>query len=508
MRRENVIKSFKYGLFFSVLIMVMTFFVRKVFLDELGSELTGFYLLINQLLGFINLAELGLGTASTYLLFKPLHKKDNTELSIIISTIRDLYKKIQLLVLIIGFAIAFFLPFIVKDKLQYLELYIPWVLFVLATTLSYSYSSESILLSADQKLHYVRVINGLGRVISFSLQILSLKLGYGIIVFSIIELTSNILQLLLFKNIVKKQYHLKSIKNKEETTIFRKEIFTELKKTFIHKISGVLIFNTDYLLVSFFLGLAYVTSYSSYIMIIQALSFLITTVSAPLSAALGNYLHDKGGEATYKKFLQVNVFFFLCASVVSIVFYFVVNDVITLWLGKSVLLANESVLLISVNCFFLISRSAVDIFKVSYGYMSDIHLPLIEGVANLIISLILIKYMGINGVIIGTIFSNVVIIMIVRPYYLYKYGFKLDLNTFLKDYFLSWVPAIIAVFFCFIFVSYAKTYPIEVEGVMSLLFKCCVFTVIIGVPCTILFAVLSPDLRGLIKSQLRARYGR
>ncbi|WP_033740466.1 hypothetical protein [Pantoea stewartii] len=110
MRRENVIKSFKYGLFFSVLIMVMTFFVRKVFLDELGSELTGFYLLINQLLGFINLAELGLGTASTYLLFKPLHKKDNTELSIIISTIRDLYKKIQLLVLIIGFAIAFFPP--------------------------------------------------------------------------------------------------------------------------------------------------------------------------------------------------------------------------------------------------------------------------------------------------------------------------------------------------------------------------------------------------------------
>lgn len=510
MRTASVIKSFKYGLFFSITIMVMTFFVRKVFFDTLGSALTGYYLLINQLLGFLNLAELGLGTASTYLLFKPLHEKDNLRLSVIFSAIRKIYRLVQLAIMIIGLAIAFALPFIVKNSIDLIDLYIPWILFVAATVISYSYSSESILLSADQKLHYVRIINGVGRITCFSVQILLLKFGFGFILFSIIELLSNILQMFFFKKVVNRQYVLKKIPHADTHVDIKKSITQELKKTFIHKVSGVLIFNTDYLIISFFLGLTFVTSYSSYIMLIQAVAFLITTISAPLNAALGNYLHDKGNTAAYNKFRKINAFFFFLATLFTFVYFVSVNDFIRLWLGESVLLQEKAVMLISINCFFLIARSAVDIFKVAYGYMSDIHLPILEGTLNLILSLILVKFAGIEGVIIGTIISNLIIIMLARPYYLYKHAFELCYDKLVKDYLIIWLPALISLvtyYIAYIFLN-RQTHIIKVEGFFSLIVNYSIVSAVAAVFTAIVFYLTSARFRELIKEDILKRYGK
>ncbi|HCQ6558974.1 TPA: hypothetical protein OL568_001779, partial [Citrobacter freundii] len=81
MQKNNVLRSVKYGVLFSILIMILTFLVRKYFIESFGEELTGYYLLINQLIGYLNLAELGLSTASVYLFFKPLNSGDKNEIA-------------------------------------------------------------------------------------------------------------------------------------------------------------------------------------------------------------------------------------------------------------------------------------------------------------------------------------------------------------------------------------------------------------------------------------------
>ncbi|EHX9014790.1 hypothetical protein K3667_003674, partial [Escherichia coli] len=72
MRASPFFRSVKYGIVFSIVIMILTFIVRQCIINSFGENLTGYYLLINQLVGYLNLAELGLTTASVYLLFKPL----------------------------------------------------------------------------------------------------------------------------------------------------------------------------------------------------------------------------------------------------------------------------------------------------------------------------------------------------------------------------------------------------------------------------------------------------
>jgi len=507
MRKKSVMKSFKYGFIFSILIMLMTFWVRKVFFDTLGTELTGYYLLINQMLGFLNLAELGLGTASTYLLFKPLNDKNDKSLSTTYVAINGIYKLIQKGILVIGLILTVLLPFIVKSQIDLYNLYLPWIFFVFSTALSYSYSAESILLTADQKVHYLRIINGLGRIFCFLLQIAILKLGFGFILFSLLEVVSVLFQMYFFKKIVRQQYSLTSNIEVDELIGVKKNIFAEIKKTFIHKVSGVLIFNTDYIIVSIFLGLAYVTSYSSYIMLAQAVSFLITTLSVPLNSALGHYLHEKGNEAAVTKFMQINSIFMCGSSIFAFCYYTASSGLITLWLGKNVVLPDVTVALLAFNCFCLIARTSVDIFKVAYGYMSDTHLPILEGCLNLVFSLILVQFMGINGVIIGTIISNVCIIMAARPYYLYRRAFNKSTSQFTVHHASVWLLSLLTVAALYYVLIRQMDYITKLQGntLLQFVLNCAILGTLSTIIGGLIFVIGSKDLRTFMKQQILRR---
>lgn len=508
MRKKNVVKSFKYGIIFSILIMLMTFWVRKVFFDTLGTELTGYYLLINQMLGFLNLAELGLGTASTYLLFKPLNDNDNLKLATAIQAIKNIYSIIQKVIFGLGLLIAVLLPFIVKSQIDIYYLYIPWILFVLSTALSFSFSAESILLTADQKVYYIRIINGSGRVLCFLFQIIALKNDLGFITFSVLEVVSVLLQLYFFKKIIKQNYSFLSEIDESILKSTKKNIFLEVKKTFIHKVSGVLIFNTDYIIVSIFLGLAFVTSYSSYIMLLQAMSFLITTLSVPLNSALGHHLQEKGNDATVIKFTQINSIFMCISSILSFCYYVASSGLIIHWLGKSVVLPESTVVLLAINCFCLIARTSVDIFKVAYGYMSDTHLPILEGGVNLLFSLILVQFLGINGVVIGTIISNVCIIMIARPYYLFNRAFKKQTTEFLMHHGAVWLLSALTVFILYLIfiknMNYMET--LQTSSFNDFIINCSILGVLSSAIGGLIFIIGSNDFRTFIKQQLLIRF--
>ncbi|EAQ0935111.1 TPA: hypothetical protein ACIO66_004852, partial [Salmonella enterica subsp. enterica serovar Weltevreden] len=101
-----------------------------------------------------------------------------------------------------------------------------------------------------------------------------------------------------------------------------------------------------------------------------------------------------------------------------------------LWMGKEIVLSQQLVLLLSVNCFVLIARISFDVAKVGLGYMSDIELPLLEAIINIIVSLVLVHYLGLNGIVIGTIVSNIIVVMILKPVFLYKNALKSD-NAFI-----------------------------------------------------------------------------
>ena len=83
---------------------------------------------------------------------------------------------------------------------------------------------------------------------------------------------------------------------------------------------------------------------------------------------------------------------------------------------------------------FNASEKVTDIFKDGSGFFDDIHLPISEAVINFIISIILVQYIGLNGVIIGTIVSNILIICIAKPILVFKRCFGRGVKDYIKIY--------------------------------------------------------------------------
>ncbi|ASO10005.1 hypothetical protein LFZ92_08705 [Salmonella enterica subsp. salamae serovar 57:z29:z42] len=518
MLATTVFRSVKYGIVFSIIIMILTFFVRKFFIESFGTELTGFYLLMNQLIGYLNLAELGLTTASIYLFFKPINSGSENEIILFFYVIKKIYKVIAFSILILGIFIAALLPILVTDDINWYNIYIPWVIFVISTALSYLYSAETVLLTASEKLYIVKIISGISRTACFLIQILILKNDGSFILFCTIEILYVGIQYYLFRNYVSKLHGksiYKKVKDKSLINDIKKNITNEIKKTFVHKMSGVLIFNTDYIIISLFIGLSTITIYSSYLMFIQAVAIILSTIVAPLGASIGNYLHRTNIHVAYRKFNIINIGFFALATVACVIYNNSSTNLVQMWMGNSVMFPSDVVILLAINLFCLIARSAVDVFKVAFGYMSDIHLPLIEGFANLLFSLILVNFYGVKGVIYGTIFSNIAIIMMARPLYLYIYAFKLGAKKFVKDHYRLWIITIL--FLLIIYKGYDKCLYILINKIaftqwdinntlVHFLINQFIFLIVTSIVTSFVYLLFFPKLFLVIISFLRKKY--
>jgi peptidoglycan biosynthesis protein MviN/MurJ (putative lipid II flippase) len=84
------------------------------------------------------------------------------------------------------------------------------------------------------------------------------------------------------------------------------------------------------------------------------------------------------------------------------------------------------------------------VFKNNFGIFEDIYNPLLETLLNLFISLVLVKPFGINGVLIGTVLSNLVVVYYFKPLILYKKGFNKEKKEFFLDLF-KWFLAVLVI---------------------------------------------------------------
>ena len=205
--------------------------------------------------------------------------------------------------------------------------------------------------------------------------------------------------------------------------------------------AGVIVFNTDYIVLSKFVSLSIIGIYSSYLMIYQMLIILIGIITDALTPIMGKYVAENTKEDIYKKWNEIYIIYFYISTFLIICTYYLITPFIKLWLGEEYVLPKISVILILINLFIQMIRGVTDIFKTVSGFFDDIYAPFLEGILNLIFSLIMVQKMQLNGVIIGTLISNLVIILILKPILVFKRCFEQKgikyLKTLMKYFSLS-----------------------------------------------------------------------
>ncbi len=413
----------------TILISVLSFLINKYFTFYLGVYNLGLMKLFTQLLAYLNLAEIGLASASTYALYKPLAEKNYNQISIIINTITSLYNKIFLFILVIGLLLNPVIPFFIKDKIFDKNIYLYWSLYVISTALSYSFVKYSVLFTADQKFGFVRLIQGGSRIFCQLLQILVITKLQSFLIFILLLILDNTIQYIFYK-----LHYMKYYSYIFKTKIKERSITNNLKNLFWHRLAGLVVFNTDLILISKFISLKIVGIYGSYLLICQMIITILNIILNILRPRIGKYIAENNKRNIFICWKNLNIIFLFVSINLSFCTYKLINNFVNLWLGNDLILQNTTVILIIINLFIQCFRNITDNFKEGSGFFDDIYLPVSEAVINFVLSIFLVQYIELNGVIIGTIVSNILIICIAKPILVFKRCFDKSWKDYIKIY--------------------------------------------------------------------------
>ncbi|MCB8565038.1 lipopolysaccharide biosynthesis protein [Fusobacterium ulcerans] len=426
---NKILKKIFFNLIITILTSLLSFMVNKYFANYMGIEKLGLMKLFTQIMAYLNLVDMGIASASTYALYEPLYKKNIERISIIINTITSLYNKVFFFIIIIGLLINPIIPFFIKDNIFSKDIYLYWSLYVINTAITYLFVKYSILFTANQEFLYVRMIQGISKIFYQILQIIVIIKIQSFLGFIFLLILDNITQYIFYKYHYKKYYsHIVKTHEKD------KNISKNLKNLFWHKIGGLVVFNTDLILISKFISLEIVGIYASYQMIEQMILIILSIILNVLRPMIGKYIAIHTKEEIYNYWKKLNILFLSISIIFSCCTYYLINGFVSLWLGRNYIFSDITVLLICINLFIRCFRNVTDIFKGGSGFFDDIHLPIAEAAINFASSLILVFYLGLNGVIIGTILSNILIICIAKPLLVFKRCFNKDYKEYIKVY--------------------------------------------------------------------------
>lgn len=497
---ERVHKSIlnaEVNILFYFLSLFLAFFSRKIFLECLGAEFIGLTGTLDNILGYLNLAELGIGSCISFFLFKPLQANNRQEIQEILSVFGYLYRWIGTIIWGGAMIISLFFPLIFENTdLDLGIIYFSFYSFLGSSLIGYFINYRQILLSADQKNYLVAIYFQSATIIRTALQIfLALKFK-NLYVWVFIEFLFGVFGCVILNWKINKEYPwLKTDKSKGRQLLKKYPgILTNTKQIFIHSIKDFLMGRSDELFIFMFVSLKMVAYYGNYIIIISKVSLLFKSVLDSVGAGVGNLIAEGNMSNTMKVFWELTTIRHFVAGFLCYAIFSFIEPFITLWLGSEYILDNNILILLVIFIYINNSRGVVDIFNHAHGLYADIWAAWTELFINVIGTLIGGYYWGIAGILLGKNLSLILIIVLWKPVYLFHSGFKLPASIYWKGASKNYLISIISFFVATYLTRQSTILPYE--GYMNWILYCTLGTLLylfVNLPLLYFFANGSRD---------------
>lgn len=435
-RIDNVTKNFKYAVFGQISGLIIGFIGRYVFIRTLGAEYLGLNGLFANILSILSLAELGIGPAMVYSMYKPLAENDQDKVNALMFLYRKLYVIIGLFIALTGLILTPFLGYFIKNIPDVNNIKIIYILFVFNSSISYFFSYKRSLIIADQKRFIATYYRyGFYFVLNIA-QIIILILTRNYLIYLMLLVTSTILENIFISNKANQLYPFLKEKNDAKLNDEeKKSILRNIKAMMCHKLGSTVVMGTDNLLISKFVGLVQVGLYSNYYLITSSLNIIFGLLFQSLTASIGNLGVLENERKKLFTFQVVNFVGFWIYAFSSICLFILLNPFISLWIGNQYLFSLELVSLIVLNFYLTGMRKSVLTYRDALGlFWYDRYKPVFEAMLNLVFSIFLVKRIGISGIFLGTAMSTITVCFWVEPFILYKYGFERSVKAYFMIY--------------------------------------------------------------------------
>ncbi len=436
-----------------IITIVLGFVIRKMFIYYLGAELLGLNSLFADLLGLLNLADMGLGIAVQYNLYKPIADSNNEKINSILNATKKIYNIVGISIIFVGCILSVFLQHFIKDnpfELSFLRMV--FMLNVISSASTYFFVHKRLFLCAKEDMHITNLVDMLISLAASVLKAISLVVFANYYVFTIIGVVQAFSSNAMLSIVCNKKYS--GISNGKE---YKKEdmklLLGNIRELLPNKIGEFVFSNTDNLIISVVLGLTMVTCYTNYFSITNHLFMIAAMIAGIIKVSFGNMLQEDRTDEQHLFFLssyQMLQFFY--SSICGVALLCLLNPFIEIWYGEAFVMPTIFSVVLTLDFYVHSMYQPLSMMlEVKGAFKTLKNQQLIAVILNLVVSIGLVHKFGILGPIIGTLCVDI-LTMVFRIYTVIQLHYK----SFLMKY-------------LFLIVKYFLIFLLE-YGVVCLLF--------------------------------------
>ncbi len=439
-RTRNSARNILFSQIAYAAVLILQFVSRSIFIRLLPVEYLGLNGLFSNVLSLLSLAELGIGSAVDFALYRPLKENDVESLKSILTLYRRLYWITGAVILTAGAILTPFLPCLIKDMPDNMEhMYLYFILYLLHSGIPYFFAYKRSLIICDQKEYISTALTALFNILLKVLQIAILVVSRNYALYLSATVVTALLENLIISVLADRMYpYLKDKNVRKLPSETGKEIRKRVYALVFRKIGTIIVYATDNIIISRFVGFFSVGIYSNYTLVIQAVQMAAYRFFDSINASIGNLTvsSEKGYvEKVLYRILFANAWMFsFCSAALLSLF----QPFIRLWAGPEYLLPGGTLLVIIIQFYLEGMRATGVTFRRVLGlYWPARYAPVIEGILNLALSIPLAVRFGISGTLLGTIISTSCVSAIADPYVLFRYYFRKNMNHGMLKFFLE-----------------------------------------------------------------------
>ena len=428
-RTKNAARNIVFDGTLEMVNMLFPFVIRSVMLHYLGTEYLGLNGLFKSILTFLNLAELGVGSAMVFSMYRPIAEDDTEAICALLRLYRTLYRIIGLAIAAVGLLLMPVLRSLIKGDLPAgMNLYILFLMNLGNTVLTYwLFAYKSSLLQAHQRRDVISKVSLAVRLTEYVLKILILVTTRNYYLYLAVQLICQLAVNVLTAVCASKMYprYVPEGKLPKEKTL---DIFRRVRDLFTSKLSATVFDAADTLVISAFMGLAVLAVYQNYYFIITALRMMLVVILNACMAGVGNKLVMESKAANYRDLERISLLFSWLLGVSTSMLLCMYQPFMHLWMGKENMLETGLVLCFAVYYYSMGANKMINMFKDAAGiWRIDRWRPLTAALVNLGLNLATVRWLGLYGVLL----SSVVSIVFVQIPWLFR---NLFLEVFPRQY--------------------------------------------------------------------------
>lgn len=444
-RTRHVVQNASAGLISQFVTTILSFASRTVFVYVLGKEYLGISGLFTNILMILSFAELGIGNAMVYSMYKPLKEGNDEKLKSLLLLYKKAYQVIGIVVGLAGVLIIPFLPIFIHGTVPNVKepLVLIYILFLTNSVISYFYAYKQSIIIASQN-EYIATFNSLlFNALCVILQIVVLYMTGNYILFLLCMIASTLLTNLSISRIANKKFPQLCGKAETLSKEERKSIFKNVKALAVYKLGSVILNGTNNIMISWMFNVGAVGIYANYVLFVNFFQTVNSKLMGSLTSSVGNLNTQPDPDKQYKVFNEILFVSCWINGFASIMMMLFVNDIIELWFGDDFLF-DKSVLFCILFSYYIFTTSfAPYVFRTTLGLFTQGQLaPAIASILNVVLGYCMGKLLGIGGIFLATALARIFSSGIIDPVLIFRKAFKRSAIY----YYLNYVFYIIVMF--------------------------------------------------------------